>query len=500
MKKLTQDEFIKRASRLYSTAHNYEKVKYVNSCTKVTIICKVHGEFLKTPNDYLQGHGCPRCKTKKIISTKSFVEEATVKYGDLYDYSESTYVNSTTKIRIICREHGAFFITANQFFKAKVCCPECRRLLKIKTRETFIKEAQEKFGNKFIYDRVNYTGNNKKVIIECSIHGLFERKPNDFLHSLYGCPYCGRESTRISTEEFIERSKEKHGNKFDYSRVILGKNINDKVEIICPKHGSFFQAALEHMRGSGCCACGSDSLRVSREDFLKRAMETHHNKYSYILDNYSRAEDKITIVCPIHGEFKLKATRHLCGTGCKKCAADSKKVPIEEFIERARKLHGNRYNYSLVKYEYTFEKVKIICPKHGIFEQRGTNHLTGNRCPYCRESRGEEKIAEYLIKNNVIFKRQHRIKECRNKKPLPFDFAVFEDEEKTKLKCLIEFDGAQHFRVCPNYKMEERDLAKIQYHDSIKNLYCEKENIPLLRISYKEYNQIETILKDKLQL
>jgi very-short-patch-repair endonuclease len=116
-------------------------------------------------------------------------------------------------------------------------------------------------------------------------------------------------------------------------------------------------------------------------------------------------------------------------------------------------------------------------------------HLPGCTCPDCKESKGEELIAEWVDSHNLPYEREYRIKNCKDKRPLPFDFAIFYDNEKQHLRILIEFDGIQHFQ-----EIYKGKLAETKRHDDIKTNYCNREGIPLLRIHYKNTDRIEEIL------
>lgn len=156
---------------------------------------------------------------------------------------------------------------------------------------------------------------------------------------------------------------------------------NKKINIICQIHGEFMQSADEHMRGRGCKSCGSQ--KYNTEKFIEEANKIHNAKYDYSLVNYTKSSERIIIICPIHGQFNQISNNHLIGQGCLKCSG-SEKLTAESFINKAINVHGNKYDYSLVEYVNSKVKVKIVCPKHGIFEQKPdlhTNHKNG--CPKC---------------------------------------------------------------------------------------------------------------------
>lgn len=122
---------------------------------------------------------------------------------------------------------------------------------------------------------------------------------------------------KLTLNEFIENSQSKHQNKYDYSKVdyINGRT---KVIIICPEHGEFEQLAKAHLRGDGCPKC-SGNIPITTETFIIRANNAHNNKFNYDKTVYTGAKSKVTITCPIHGDFEQVAGDHLKGCGCNKC-------------------------------------------------------------------------------------------------------------------------------------------------------------------------------------
>ena len=211
----------------------------------------------------------------------------------------------------------------------------------------------------------------------------------------------------ISKEEFILRSRQVHGWKYDYSKVNYNK-VTDKVCIICPEHGEFWMEARSHYRGQGCPRCGIESRAKKRsydtEKFIQKAKELYGDKYDYSEVDYVGSQTKVKIKCPEHGYFWKKPTNFLLGHNCPQCGEEVMKeklsMPQEEFIERVKALHNNKYDYSKVKYINQREKIKIICPIHGEFEQGAGIHLNGRGCPLCaRETQAERqlKTTEWFI-------------------------------------------------------------------------------------------------------
>ena len=191
----------------------------------------------------------------------------------------------------------------------------------------------------------------------------------------------------LSTEEFIKRSKQIHGEKYNYSKTIL-LNTKIKVIITCHIHGDFEVMPFNHLLNKqGCKKCYFKSRMLSMKNIIRRFSEKHNNFYTYNLNNNVKVTDKIEIVCPIHGKFFQLLSNHLNGLGCNKCGIDrrskSRKLTNEKFIKKSLKVHGCMYDYSLVDYKSSNNKIKIICKIHGIFLQNPSSHLVGAGCPHC---------------------------------------------------------------------------------------------------------------------
>lgn len=192
-------------------------------------------------------------------------------------------------------------------------------------------------------------------------------------------------SKRLNTEEFIERARKVHGDKYDYSKTKY-INCKTKVCIICPKHGEFWQNPVNHYRrGDGCPTCGHGVKRQSwfmnTGIFISQAKAIHGDRYDYTETKYNNSNIKVSIICPIHGRFEQDPSSHLSGRGCPICA--NKNLNTERFVERAMLKHRGRYGYSKVVYRKSTKKVCIICPEHGEFWQTPATHLRGGGCPEC---------------------------------------------------------------------------------------------------------------------
>jgi hypothetical protein len=314
----------------------------------------------------------------KLKTRAQFIQDAQLVHGDKYDYSLSEYVNNKTKVKIICPEHGVFEQRPNCHLMGQACSV-CSGNKQLNTKE-FIQKAKRLHGDKYDYSLCIYVDAHKKVKIICPTHGMFEQKPNSHLMG-QGCSVCGGKK-QLTTKEFVKKSKQVHGESYDYS-VSHYVNSATKVKIICPIHGVFEQVPSSHLSGHGCAAC-SGKKRLNTKEFVQKAKQVHGEKYNYSKCVYIRALSKVKIICPTHGVFEQKATAHLRGHGCTGCAG-IKSPTTEEFIERVNKIHAKKYDYSECTYINDRTKIKIICPTHGAFEQAPNSHLMGQGCPSCAQ-------------------------------------------------------------------------------------------------------------------
>ncbi len=406
LKKITKDEFIVKSKEKYGDIFDYSNINYIDYTTPSKIICKKHGEIEIIPKKHLfNNFGCKKCglasrteKSKKYKNNSEFIEEAKIIHSNKYDYSKSNYLNCDIKIKIICQEHGEFEQTPYSHINEKSGCPKCAHkelgLSKRKTTSDFIKQAIEKHGDKYIYDKVEYLTCHDKVIITCINHGDFDQEPQSHL-SGSGCRKCANDlcssNTIFTNEEFIQKAVEVHGDKYDYSETIY-VNSQEQVKIICPEHGYFSQLANNHLCGKGCKKCGYDYIgkinSKTKEEFIAKSLEVHGDKYDYSEINYINMTTKIQIICPQHGVFEQTPRDHQTGRGCNSCGIVKRSIlqtfTQEEFIQRAITKHGSKYNYDNVKYVNSQTKISITCNTcNYTFLQMPNSHLQGCGCDKC---------------------------------------------------------------------------------------------------------------------
>ena len=432
------------------------------------------------------------------MTKEEFICEARKIHGDKYDYSKvAEFKNKKDKICIVCPEHGEFWQMANEHLKGHGCSACCG--LKKLTTEQFIEKARKVHGNKYDYSKVEYKNNHTKVCIICPEHGEFWQVPNAHLSGC-GCKKCAG-NEKYTTIEFIERARRIHGDKYDYTKVEYS-GANKKVCIICPEHGIFWQKPSSHLLGCGCPKCGNEKCAEKNSsdinEFIEKARKVHGNKYDYSKVEYKNQKTTVRIICPEHGEFFMTPGAHLAGQGCRKCSNEKlskeRTKPNEQWIEEAKKIHGDRYSYEKTVYRGYRRKVTITCPIHGDFEQLAYDHHQGKGCPKCRRSWMENDIEDWLVENGLKYIHQYRPKFLVDGKS-HFSLDFFLPDYNVAIEC----NGAQHFVGHTFYSKNIEDIVR---RDKRKKQLCEENGIRVLYYTSLtgDLEYFDPVIRDKTKL
>lgn len=297
-------------------------------------------------------------------------------------------------------------------------------------------------------------------------------------------------SRKKTTEQFIKEAKEKHGDKYDYSLVEY-KNNKEKVRIICPIHGIFEQSPVNHVKRNGCPECGikkrAKSKKFTTEQFIEKSKKIHDDKYDYSLVEYKGIYEKVKIICPTHGVFEQRATNHLLGYGCSKCV-NRHPGNIKKIEE---KINNKDLDFSQSFYLNNKTPIKVICKKCGTeFHPRPDNLIhfkTG--CPICNTSSGTSKPETEIFE----YIKKLNEKAIRNTKKIipPYEIDIFIPEKNIG----IEFNGL--------YWHSERIINKSNrngknYHlDKLK--LAQEKNIRLIQIFEDEFTHKKEIVINRLK-
>lgn len=286
---------------------------------------------------------------------------------------------------------------------------------------------------------------------------------------------------KLTTEEIIERGKQIYGDKYDFSKINY-VDYYTKIVVICPKHGEFEIRTDHFFEGKGCPKCGTErgarKNSLTKEEFIEKAKDVHGDKYNYSNVEYINAKNKVCIICPEHGEFYQTPDSHIHGANCPKCnTVRNYKYSIKEFVEKSKKIHGDKYDYSKAEYVNYKTPLCIICQEHGEFWQKPKEHFKGCGCPSCDESKLEREVKLFLEKNDIKYEREKRFEWLRYKYPLVIDFYL------PDYNIAIECQGEQHFKdrkFFENYSFEKRIEM-----DNLKFELCKKNGLKVLYYSKK---------------
>ena len=235
--------------------------------------------------------------------------------------------------------------------------------------------------------------------------------------------------------------------------------------------------------------------RKTHEQFIEDANKVHNNEYDYSKVKYINNKTEVCIVCHKHGEFFQRPDRHLQGQGCPICryikSAKNNRKKVEKFVEDAKMIHGDKYDYSKVNYTNNKTKVCIVCPIHGEFWQSPISHINKHQgCPICDESHLERDIRLLLVNENEEFIQEYKTNWLGLQ---TLDFYL------PKYNIAIECQGKQHFGLGG---WISKSFEIIKERDERKRKLCEKNGVKLLYYSnlgidypYKVFEDKNEILK-----
>ena len=353
-------------------------------------------------------------------------------------------------------------------------------------RKTNINKYLEKVkaihGSKYDYSKIFFNNWRDKIDVICSIHGQFKIRPDQFYNS--GCQKCAianfKKLMTLSTDEFIKRSTNVHGNIYDYSKANC-KGTKKKIKIICPAHGLFEQVVDSHINGSICPRCNKEisgnrlrkivALKTfSLDETIKKSKDKHNNKYTYDLSiDYKNTDSILKIKCKLHGWFYQMATKHLGGQGCIKCGyiTISKKTSktLDKFIKEANRKHNNFYDYSKTIYFSAHKKILINCPNHGLFEQDANSHLKGAGCLKCSIIKLKERLSsttsEFNNKAKLVHENLYDYSKVEYKNSLTKIIIICVVHGEFKQKPFVHLNGSG-CPICSSSKGEKKVIKYLK--------------------------------------
>lgn len=390
--------------------------------------------------------------------------------------------------------------------------------------EAYKQKAKKVWGDKYEYStyRRSPTTGKIEVGIICHEkdkygreHGLFWKQTSKHICAKQGCPKCeGR--FRMNTDYLIETSKLCHTSEFDnlsYEKTVFHK-YDEPVIVTChnlnedgTEHGDFPITPGHLLGGQGCPICrylkSAKSKRRTLQAVIDIANQVHGSKYDYsLIKEYKNDKISYPIICPKHGVFKQTFNNHIhWEQGCPKCARErtvaAHKMSMDTFLDKANKRHNGKYTYDKVDLEHRNEegKICITCPKHGDFWQTPQNHLFGQGCPICRQSRMEAEIAVLLTENHINYIQQHTFDWLKRRRNLHLDFYL------PDYQIAIECQGIQHFENEHFGGHDNNDvLTDIQALDCLKKHLCEEHGIQIIYYADYDYDFPYAVVQNKNEL
>ena len=393
------------------------------------------------------------------ITQDEYLKRCREKWGDRFDLSRVKYIRASEKVEIGCPTHGWFPIRANVFLKGKHGYPKCGNSFsggRIAFPE-FLARANKKFSNKYSYSHhEDFDIRTTSLQIDCPTHGSFNQIARTHLESDTGCPECGKilaaQKQLISTKEFISRSIEKHGEKFSYSKITIefeeGKANRQVRDIYCNEHKGYFDHDLtSHLRGVGCPVCHWRDKTT--DDFIREAIEQHGDKYTYENANYTTWDSLVSVTCPEHGDWNVKAYAHTRkdgkATGCPVCGEFLKGYSGISRFRREEDYRISACELYLVELE-GFWKIGIAA------DTDKRDHKFPRKILYRRLS---ERASVWVVEQNLLYESLFA-----KPKVLPAQFDEWDGREELREKNFLELEQLkdlmdQRLDECEEFGWEE---------------------------------------------
>lgn len=492
--KRSREQFILEARQVHGWKYDYSKVEYVNNNTKVCIVCPEHGEFWQTPHNHLAKHGCRECSNKATsdrnsLSKHEFLSRANQIHNNRFIYTNiDTYKNKSSIIEFTDTLTGKKYKqVASSHLDGHTPFGKTWDTRRERFNENFLTKIHEKYDGIYDLSKIKYVNNKTKICVVCKQHGEFYVHPETFLNGKTKCPKCRKidnENYNLSIE-CVTKKLEKYDNIVEVLSVSKN-NKNILVTYRCSNDG-IQTCSLNYLLRNGCKKCKENNkAKKIVDNFIEKARKIHGNKYDYSKVEYSSGKSKVCIICPEHGEFWQSRENHLKGEKCKECAKNDRNFKNtktkEEFITNAIKIWGNKFDYSMVEYVDAKTKVCIVCPIHGEFWQTPSNHLSGYDCYECSKSQNTKEIKlRDLLKNDFrgeIIEYQAHLSWLGRQ---TFDIYF------PKYNVAVEYQGIQHFQPVSLFGGKD-SFEYMRGLDTQKYNKCVENNCTILYFSFIKQN------------
>lgn len=368
-----------------------------------------------------------------------------------------------------------------------------------------------------------------KMRIECSIHGTFHQNLRNHLVGKQNCPQCGKDARKISIrkahddlksgkrlkadrrlkasperlvalkEAFLQRARDKYGSHYTYDHLDY-QGVHVEATITCPIHGNFSKTPNRFLQGAGCPKCSVQERVKPLQEFIEQAQRKHNSFYSYDKSVYTTTHAKVTITCPLHGDFEQAPSGHLRGTGCSKCSAEraskNNAQTVEQFVAKAKQLHENLYDYNRVLYKNIKTPVEIVCKKHGPFKQTPDNHTNAlSGCPNCATivSKGHQQVIDFLVYLGFEEQKDFLVNDRKTLRNPNTENYLELDIYLPQKKFAIEYEGLYNHSYG---NLETTKQRQKHYH---KQSLCAELGITLFQVYDQEWLRNKELVKSMIR-
>ena len=409
--KITHEQYKEAFDKKFAGVLELRDSKYISAREPIIVYCLLHGAFERGASALLYDdrprHPCPDCvkelqRNDVLADWPNYLSkiQQAIDCANL-DFTRVDYRGSQKKIEIICSLHGPFEAIPANILHKKSGCPDCGRSNRANLGpEEILSRLIEAHGDKYEFDIPPNVRTTTKISYKCEIHGKKYGLVTNLLAGK-GCRECGRiaavQKRSITTEQWIEKARKVHGQKYDYSKT---KYLNAKVKVIvtCPDHGDFEINPSNHIQPSlkrGCKGCSGGKFsnwdnaqkRLSQDSFIKRVSYAAPLNLDFSKAIYRGLKKTVTVVCKLHGEFEAWPSNLFSGQNCSECASaiggKKRRLSSKDIKERITQRFGKKYIIDQSSIKMATEPVRLKCSKHGWFDGLIGNLISSSGCPKC---------------------------------------------------------------------------------------------------------------------
>jgi len=332
---------------------------------------------------------------------KNYKEKFYTKHSvDMYEIISDIddYKTCFSELKFRCKKHN-FEYSAGALYAERSNNALCKMCDKEERFNEFKVNADNIYNGLYEYSADEYTDSHTPMKILCNIHGYFIKAPVAHLFGKQGCQICSKEKER--NENFLKlqnRLLDVHGIKYKIiSSVEEYSTLNSSMTCSCEQHGAYRVKNVSSVLTSKNGLCPECIREDEADNFIRKSIEMHGNKYTYFKDKYIDSRNYTEILCNKHNKiFKQRPSAHVQGQGCPDCgrlaAIENSTKTNDKFIEEIIELYGNKYDFSKTVYTGAFNKVTVICKKHGEQKVSANNLLSGRSCSECNKENFRDKM------------------------------------------------------------------------------------------------------------